>query len=206
MYGGRCPPITTAAGNAPHFTCLNARQTPTSFRFRSSAGPGMTSGCLKVVMRQNGGQAPRHFTGIQHESEDKHVKTRLFVVLCAVVSLFLELPNARAGDVCWIHRAVRNGDTVKVVFSKGLMPPSAIIHPNGSRDFVNGAVVESPGKVVERNPHTFVILHKGDRLGLMGIDSGCTVSVVHIRGVLELKMDGGRFIQFLPVEDAKRSL
>src|SRR5690348_18229516 len=128
MYGGRCPPITTAAGNAPHFTCLNARQTPT-----------------KVVVRQNGGQGPRHFTGIQHESEDKHVKTRLFVVLCAVVSLFLELPNARAGDVCWIHRAVRNGDTVKVVFSNGLMPPSAIIHPNGTRDFVNGAVVESPG-------------------------------------------------------------
>jgi hypothetical protein len=126
------------------------------------------------------------------------------MALCAISGLLVGVSGAQAGDVCWIHRAIRDGDAVKVLFSKGLMPPSAIIHPNGSRDFVNGAVLESSGKVAERNPHTFVVLHDGDKLGLIGIDSGCMVSVVHVRGRLELKMSVGKnFVHFMPVEDGK---
>jgi hypothetical protein len=126
------------------------------------------------------------------------------MALCAISVLLVGISGAQAGDVCWIHRAIRDGDAVKVVFSKGLMPPSAIVHPDGAKEFVNGAVLESSGKVAERNPHTFIVLHDGDKLGLMGIDSGCRVSVVHVQGELELKMDGGRSIHFLPVDDAKQ--
>lgn len=141
----------------------------------------------------------------------KDMKRRALVAVCVMFALYAGASTVQAGDVCWIHRAVRDGDAVKVVFSKGLTPEGAVIHPDGSKMFINGAMVEPPGKVVEQNPHTFVILHKGDKLGLIGIDSGCTVTMVNVRGKLELKMDGGSsfggirqsITHLMPVEDGK---
>lgn len=133
------------------------------------------------------------------------MKRRSLATLCAIPGLlFFGVPHAQAGDVCWIHRAERDGDSVRVVFSKGLMPPGAIIHPNGTKDFVNGAALERSGRVVEQNPHTFVVLHKGDKLGLIGMDSGCTVAVVRVQGRPELKMSvGNSFVHFMPIDDEK---
>lgn len=95
---------------------------------------------------------------------------------------------------CSIDHAARIGDAVKVVFVKGVEPEGAIIRAGGSKTFFNGVYMEkvkSRYLVVLRNPRSFVILHEGDKLGIIGMDDGCTATLVRVRGVLELEMHWG---------------
>ena len=132
------------------------------------------------------------------------MKTKTLVVLCGMFVSLVCASAAEAADVCAIHRAANDGDGVKVVFSKGF-PPAAITYPNGAKVFVNTAAYKPPGYMMQ-NPHAFVTLHKGDKLEIIGVDSGCTVTVVRVRNALELKMDGGKFVHFLPVEGGKTAV
>ena len=89
-----------------------------------------------------------------------------------------------------------------------------VIRANGSRTFMNQAVYTStnPVKITTRNPRTYVILYPGDELGYAGMDSGCTVKIVHVGGELELKVEAGlpripgintHFVGFMPVAPEK---
>lgn len=91
-------------------------------------------------------------------------------------------------------------------------PSGSITHADGTKIFVNDVYLKSchPVRVAVRNPHSYVVLHKGDTLGIIGMDSGCEVTVVHLHGALELKLHYGvprvpgvqqhMHTAFLPVE------
>lgn len=125
------------------------------------------------------------------------------IAVWAMFGLFIDAPTANAGDICAVHHAVRDGDAVKVVFAKGF-PPAAITHSNGSKIFVNTGVYKPSTGYTVQNPHPFVVLRDGDELGIIGMDSGCTVTVVHVGRKLELKMSiGNRVANLMPVQDDK---
>lgn len=105
-------------------------------------------------------------------------------------------PSLRAMDTgsCFIDHAARNGDAVKVVFVKGVQPQGVVIRADGSKTFFNGGYMEkvkSSYKVVLKNPRSSVTLHEGDKLEIIGMDDGCTATLVHVRGMLELEMQWG---------------
>lgn len=113
---------------------------------------------------------------------------------------------------CFIDHAVRDGNAVKVVFSKTVEPQGVVMRADGSRTFFNGEFMEkvkSRYTVVLRNPRSYVIMHKGDKLAIIGMDDGCTATLVQVGGTLELKLDYGlpripgtkqhMFTHFLPI-------
>lgn len=113
---------------------------------------------------------------------------------------------------CFIDRAVRDGNAVKVVFAKGVEPHGVVMRTDGSRTFFNGESMEkvkSRYRVVLGSPRSYVILHKGDKLAIIGMDDGCTATLVMVGGMLGLKLQYGMpripgakqhlFTHFLPV-------
>ena len=113
-------------------------------------------------------------------------------VISTALGLSVAVPAAQAA-ACFIDHAVRDGNAVKVVFADGHEPNAAITRADGSKIFINQALIKSfhPVKMVVQNPHHYVILHKGDELGIIGMDSGCTVTLVRVHGMLELKLHYG---------------
>lgn len=146
---------------------------------------------------------------------------RRFALTYASLCLMLSTPlTVRAANTCWVQKATRDGSGVKVdlYVPKGNPPgvavPMTIIRTNGSRTFINKALLTStnPVKFVTRNPRTSVIMYVGDELGFAGMDYGCTVKVVRIGGDLELKIEGGlprvpgidnHYVSFMPVAAKK---
>lgn len=138
-----------------------------------------------------------------------------FAVFMALEVLVGALTASPAGaGPCWIDHAAREGNAVKVVFTSNA-PSGAITHADGTKTFINNVYFKSlhPVKVAVQNPRGSVILRKGDTLGMIGMDSGCEVTVVHLHGALELKLHYGvpripgveqhMLTAFLPVEGAR---
>jgi len=127
--------------------------------------------------------------------KERHMKKMTLFSVCATFLFLVGTSIARAGDVCAIHSAIRDGEAVKVVFSKGF-PSASITRSNGSKIFINNAVYKPNGLSIQ-NKRDSVVLHKGDKLGIIGMDSGCTITVVGTKNALKLRIDGGRFIHFM---------
>ncbi|HKZ11344.1 MAG TPA: hypothetical protein VJL61_11650 [Rhodanobacteraceae bacterium] len=75
----------------------------------------------------------------------------------------------------------------------GVAVPATIIRADGSRISINELLFTSmnPVKTIIVNPRTNVVLHLGDRLSVVGMDDGCTVTAVSVSGKLELRIEGG---------------